>query len=179
MEREDLSRQRRSSYLSGCMLMISPAPSCFPVHEDQMEYTRFHYCEEGSSSNKRGGRRWRNLLRKLVRDGKSINGSKHLSFHYDPVSYSQNFDEGSHHYEDSGRCPPVFRDVRWILFSDPTGLQCTHYTLDSQQQSPLCHIFVSSFSFANFTSPVALLLLQGLSIEALEMFLKECHKADL
>ncbi|KAK2656658.1 hypothetical protein Ddye_009710 [Dipteronia dyeriana] len=114
MEREDLSRQRRSSYLSGCMMMVSPAPSCFPVHEEQMEYSRFHYCEEGSSSNKRGGRRWRNLLRKLVGDAKSFNGSKHLSFHYDAVSYSQNFDEGCHHYEDSGRCPPVFRDVRWV-----------------------------------------------------------------
>ncbi|KAJ4714603.1 DNA polymerase zeta catalytic subunit like [Melia azedarach] len=102
MEREDLSHRRRSSYWSSCMV----SPSCFPVHEE-IEYSRIHYC----GSNKRG-RRWRNFLRRLVRDGKSMYGSKHLSFHYDAVSYSQNFDEGCH-YEESGRCPPVFRDVRW------------------------------------------------------------------
>ncbi|KAL5819938.1 hypothetical protein ACOSQ3_023897 [Xanthoceras sorbifolium] len=108
MEREDLSRrhqQPRSSYLSSCVI----SPSCFSVHEE-IEYSRIHYCDQGS--NKRG-RRWRNLLRKLVRDGKSIHGSKHLSFHYDAVSYSQNFDEGCHR-EDTSRCPPVYRDVRWV-----------------------------------------------------------------
>ncbi|XWS41683.1 hypothetical protein CRYUN_Cryun17cG0103600 [Craigia yunnanensis] len=103
MER-DLSR-RRPSYFSGCYMM---SPSCFPVHEE-MEYSRIHYC---SSSDKRR-RRWRNLLRRLVRDGKSsIYGSKPLSFQYDAVSYSQNFDEGCHH-EESGHCRRVFQDVRW------------------------------------------------------------------
>ncbi|XVE86898.1 hypothetical protein DITRI_Ditri18aG0072600 [Diplodiscus trichospermus] len=103
MER-DQSR-RRSSCFSGCYRM---SPSCFPVHEE-MEYTRIYYC---SSSDKRR-RRWRNLLRRLVRDGKScIYGSKPLSFHYDAVSYSQNFDEGCHH-DESGPLPASFQDVRW------------------------------------------------------------------
>ncbi|OMO56340.1 hypothetical protein CCACVL1_26629 [Corchorus capsularis] len=71
----DLIGRRRSSYFSGCMM----SPSCFPVHEE-MDYSRIHYC---SGSDKRG-RRWRNLLRRLVRDGKSrVYGSKPLSFHYD------------------------------------------------------------------------------------------------
>ncbi|KAK6258745.1 hypothetical protein SCA6_013219 [Theobroma cacao] len=103
MER-DLSR-RRSFYFSGCMM----SPSCFPVHEE-MEYSRIHY---RSSSSDKTRRRWRNLLRRLVRDGKSsIYGSKPLSFHYDAVSYSQNFDDGCHH-DESGHGRRVFQDVRW------------------------------------------------------------------
>ncbi|XVF15325.1 hypothetical protein REPUB_Repub09cG0142000 [Reevesia pubescens] len=105
MGRDLINRRRRSSYFSSCYMMSS---SCFPVHEE-MEYSRIHYC---SSSDKR--RRWRNLLKRSVKDGKSsIYGSKPLSFHYDAVSYSQNFDEGCHH-EESGHCRRrVFQDVRW------------------------------------------------------------------
>ncbi|OMP01673.1 hypothetical protein COLO4_11686 [Corchorus olitorius] len=104
MDRDLISR-RRSSYFSGCMM----SPSCFPVHEE-MDYSRIHYC---SGSDKRG-RRWRNLLRRLVRDGKNrvYGTSKPLSFHYDAVSYSQNFDDGCHH-EESAHCRRVFQDVRW------------------------------------------------------------------
>lgn len=112
MEREDLSHhRRRSSYFSGCM--VSPVSTCLPVLEE-LEYSRIQYSGSGSgngSSNKRASRRWRNFLRRLVRvDGinKSTYGSnKHLSFHYDAVSYSQNFDEGCH-CDESGRCPPGF-----------------------------------------------------------------------
>ncbi|XVF61472.1 hypothetical protein PTKIN_Ptkin08bG0132100 [Pterospermum kingtungense] len=88
------------------------SPSCFPVHEE-MEYARINYCSSSSSDKRR--RRWRNLLRRLVRDGKSsiYGSSKPLSFHYDAVSYSQNFDEGCHH-EESGHYRRVFhQDVRW------------------------------------------------------------------
>ncbi|OAY35690.1 hypothetical protein MANES_12G121900v8 [Manihot esculenta] len=99
---------RRSSCLSGCMM----SPSCFPVHEE-MEYSRIHY---SSSSSSKRGRRWRNLIRRLVRDGKSsLYGSKPLSFNYDAVSYSQNFDEGSHYQESCPSRPKFFRDVRWDL----------------------------------------------------------------
>ncbi|KAK8488006.1 hypothetical protein V6N13_029003 [Hibiscus sabdariffa] len=102
MERDLISRRRRSSYLCGGYMM---SPSCFPVHEE-MEYSRIHYC----SSDEKRRRRWRNLLRRLVRS--SIYGSKAppLSFHYDAVSYSQNFDEGCHR-EESGHRRRVFQEV--------------------------------------------------------------------
>ncbi|XVF59140.1 hypothetical protein PTKIN_Ptkin07bG0251700 [Pterospermum kingtungense] len=106
MERDQLSR-RRSSCFPRCYMM---SPSCFPVHEE-MEYSRIDYCS--SSGSDRIRRRWRNLLKRLVREGKSsIYGSKPLSFQYDAVSYSQNFDEGCHH-EQSGHFRPVSQDVRW------------------------------------------------------------------
>uniref|UniRef100_A0A5B7CB05 Uncharacterized protein n=1 Tax=Davidia involucrata TaxID=16924 RepID=A0A5B7CB05_DAVIN len=92
---------RRSSYFSGCM-----SPSCVPVHE---EYSRIHH---HLPSAKNGGRRWRKLLKRLVRESKSIYGSKPLTFQYDAESYSQNFDEGLHK-EEYGRCPQVFREFRW------------------------------------------------------------------
>lgn len=126
MER-DLSRHHnrpRPSCLSGCMMS---SPSCFPVH-DEMEYSRiesFNYCNNnniaGAAANK-GSRRWRNLLRRLVREGRtSIYGSKPLSFRYDAVSYSQNFDDGNCHCDESRRVrypQVVFRDVRWDLRDD-------------------------------------------------------------
>ncbi|KAE8675649.1 hypothetical protein F3Y22_tig00111650pilonHSYRG00225 [Hibiscus syriacus] len=76
------------------------SPSCFPVHEE-MEYSRIHYCSGGDKRP----RRWRNLLRRLVRSK-----APPLSFHYDAVSYSQNFDEGCHR-EESGHRRRVFRKV--------------------------------------------------------------------
>ncbi|KAJ9177464.1 hypothetical protein P3X46_012680 [Hevea brasiliensis] len=102
---------QRSSCLSRCMM----SPSCFPVHEE-MEYSRINYSSSSSSSNKRGRRRWRYLIRRLVRDGKnSLYGSKPSSFHYDAVSYSQNFDEGCHYEESYPSRPKFLRDVRWDL----------------------------------------------------------------
>ncbi|KAG4169463.1 hypothetical protein ERO13_A12G082800v2 [Gossypium hirsutum] len=100
MERDLISRhQGGSSSFSGCYTM---SPSCFTVHED-LEYSRIHYCSE------KRRKRWRNLLRRLVRDGNknSKYSSKPLSFHYDAVSYSQNFDEGCHR-EESGHCRRLF-----------------------------------------------------------------------
>ncbi|GAV74749.1 hypothetical protein CFOL_v3_18229 [Cephalotus follicularis] len=97
---------RRSAYFPGCMM----SPSCFPVHEE-VEYTRIDY----RNGNSKRSRRWRNLLRRIIllRDGINIyrSSNKPLSFHYDAVSYAQNFDEGCHH-EESGRCPQVLQDVR-------------------------------------------------------------------
>ncbi|KGN48682.1 hypothetical protein Csa_003439 [Cucumis sativus] len=86
---------RRLPYLSGC---VPSSPACFPIHEG-VEYTRIH----GGAGAKRSGWRWRYLLRKWVKDGMNIYGSKSLSFQYDAVSYSQNFDEGSRCYESCHR----------------------------------------------------------------------------
>lgn len=106
MERDLINRRRGSSYFCGCYMM---SPSCFPVHEE-MDYSRIHRCSSGG--DKRTRRRWRNLLRRLVKDGKtSLYGSKPpLSFHYDAVSYSQNFDEGCHRDESAHR-RRVFQEV--------------------------------------------------------------------
>ncbi|KAG8373800.1 hypothetical protein BUALT_Bualt11G0062800 [Buddleja alternifolia] len=90
---------RRSSYLSGCM-----SPSCVPVHE---EYTRVQISHDESLRR----RRLRKLLRKIVNESKSIYGPpKPVSFQYDAVSYSQNFDEGCHRDDE---CQQVFQDFRW------------------------------------------------------------------
>lgn len=52
-----------------------------------------------------------------MKDGKSsIYGAKPLSFHYDAISYSQNFDEGCHYDQGSRHRPKVLQDhVRWDL----------------------------------------------------------------
>ncbi|GMI67227.1 hypothetical protein like AT5G65613 [Hibiscus trionum] len=98
----DVSRRREPSYFSGCYTM---SPSCFPVQEE-IEYSHVHYYSKASSDGDKIRRRWRNLVRRLVKDGKRsiYRSSKPLSFHYDAVSYSQNFDEGYHHQE-SGHFP--------------------------------------------------------------------------
>ncbi|OWM85429.1 hypothetical protein CDL15_Pgr019053 [Punica granatum] len=78
-----------SSYLR-CM-----SPSCFPVNED-FEYSRIPYGKISSNSSRKC-RKWRNLIRRIVRDSKNIyRPPKPVSFHYDAVSYSQNFDDGYH-----------------------------------------------------------------------------------
>ncbi|CAA2958568.1 Hypothetical predicted protein [Olea europaea subsp. europaea] len=75
---------RRLPYFSGCM-----SPSCVTVQE---EYSRIHISR---GNNK--GRRLRKLVRKIVNESKSIyEPSKPVTFQYDAVSYSQNFDEGLH-----------------------------------------------------------------------------------
>ncbi|KAJ7953488.1 DNA polymerase zeta catalytic subunit like [Quillaja saponaria] len=95
MDERDLPyRHRQPSYFAGCLM----SPPCFPMREEA-EYSRIHY--ENPNINKIRSRiRWRNILRRLVRDSKSLYGSTkghlNLSFHYDAVSYSQNFDDGVH-----------------------------------------------------------------------------------
>ncbi|KAL0381465.1 UNVERIFIED_CONTAM: hypothetical protein Sangu_0210800 [Sesamum angustifolium] len=85
---------RRPSYLSGCM-----SPSCVPVHE---EYSRIHI----NSGQGHRSRRLRKLLRKIVKESRSIYGApKPLTFQYDAVSYSQNFDDGCHRDDEYPRCP--------------------------------------------------------------------------
>ncbi|KAL7190793.1 hypothetical protein ACSBR2_022971 [Camellia fascicularis] len=94
---------RRSSYFSGCM-----SPSCVPVHE---EYSRIRLPPIGGDDNHRN-RRWRKIIKKLVKESKNIYGSnKPPTFQYDAISYSQNFDEGSHK-EELNRCPQGIREIR-------------------------------------------------------------------
>ncbi|KAL1537000.1 hypothetical protein AAHA92_29565 [Salvia divinorum] len=79
---------RRPSYLIGCM-----SPSCVPVHE---EYSRIP-----GGRGHRGGKRLRRLIRKILSESKSLYGApKPLTFQYDAVSYSQNFDDGCHRGDD-------------------------------------------------------------------------------
>ncbi|KAI3992859.1 hypothetical protein MKX01_034209 [Papaver californicum] len=110
----DLIQRRTQSTLFGsCLPMTTSSPSCFPVkHEDY--YTRIHRAPKSNNSHhdvvNRIKSRWRNLLRRLVSQRKimsicgaamsSSSNNKRLTFHYDAVSYAQNFDEGCHHRED-------------------------------------------------------------------------------
>ncbi|KAK7309601.1 hypothetical protein RJT34_06463 [Clitoria ternatea] len=89
------------SSISECMM----SPSCLPIH-NEFQYSRIHY-----SHNKRVWR-WRNIIRRFMRESKIMCRSKHVSFQYDPISYSQNFDEGVH-LEEPRRLSQVFQDVRW------------------------------------------------------------------
>ncbi|WCJ32031.1 hypothetical protein M5689_013476 [Euphorbia peplus] len=80
---------RRSLCITGCIMP-------FPVHEEEVEYCRINYRRKRIIN-----RRWRNVIRRLVREGKSSfygysSSLKPLSFRYDAVSYSQNFEEPSH-----------------------------------------------------------------------------------
>ncbi|KAL7605865.1 hypothetical protein Lser_V15G19880 [Lactuca serriola] len=79
---------RRSFYFSACM-----SPSCVPVDE---QYTRIKSTRSDNHHHQR--RKLKKLMNKVVEESKkSIYGSsKPLVFHYDAVSYSQNFDEGNH-----------------------------------------------------------------------------------
>ncbi|KAG7968160.1 hypothetical protein I3843_08G138800 [Carya illinoinensis] len=109
MDRSDLIHRQSSLVNSGCCSMMSP--SCFPVPNDHVEYSRIH-CR----SHRSRGWRWRYLLRRLLRDStKKFYRSKPLSFQYDAVSYSQNFDDGCHRNEQPGRHSMVFQDVRWEI----------------------------------------------------------------
>ncbi|OIV94469.1 hypothetical protein TanjilG_25531 [Lupinus angustifolius] len=109
MEKDLTITVQRSSCISGCMMF---PPSCFQLR-NEFQYSRVQYCNNPIKS--RRGLRWRNILRRLMRESKTLCGSKPIiSFQYDPVSYSQNFDEGCH-LEEPRRLCQVFQDVRWDL----------------------------------------------------------------
>ncbi|KAJ9564444.1 hypothetical protein OSB04_000410 [Centaurea solstitialis] len=103
-------RRSPSSYFSGCI-----SPPCVPVHDQYERIIR------DTHSNGRdhlwSSRRWRKLINKVFRDSKKsiVYGSpKPLTFRYDAVSYSQNFDDGNHRcefYDLHGRqCSQVLRN---------------------------------------------------------------------
>lgn len=88
-----------SSYFSGCI-----SPSCV------QSYNQYTLINDGKHNNgcDRWRRKWRKLINTVIRESKkSIYGSpKPLTFRYDAVSYSQNFDEGTHrceYYDQHGR----------------------------------------------------------------------------
>ncbi|XP_054810680.1 uncharacterized protein LOC129312113 [Prosopis cineraria] len=102
---KNLRAGHRSSYFSGGGCMASP--SCLPVVHDEFEYSRIP--QNCAAKRNRG---WRNLLRKFIRETRPSHGSKPPSFQYDPVSYSQNFDDGSHLDDQPQRLSFVFHDFR-------------------------------------------------------------------
>ncbi|MQL77361.1 hypothetical protein Taro_009763 [Colocasia esculenta] len=78
-----------------CFYGFMASPSWFPLHRDH--HSRFHLLGHEESPGDGGcrSRRWRSLLRRLRKEGKCGYGSKpQLTFHYDIVSYSKNFDDG-------------------------------------------------------------------------------------
>ncbi|CAK8540399.1 unnamed protein product [Lathyrus sativus] len=92
--------------VSNCIM----SPPCFPV-PNEFQYSKIHY-----TPIKRKWR-WRNLLTKFLRNrSKILCRHKHISFQYDPVSYSQNFDEGIRLDEEPRRLSHVCQDVRCDLY---------------------------------------------------------------
>ncbi|KAK4261426.1 hypothetical protein QN277_004425 [Acacia crassicarpa] len=106
---------RSSSYFSGGGCMMSP--SCMPVVNDEFHYSRIPQVNCGAKQRSRG---WRNLFRKFIRESKHFHGSKTPSFQYDPVSYSHNFDDGSH-LDDPRRLSSILQDFRDAALG---GLDC-------------------------------------------------------
>ncbi|GFP91441.1 hypothetical protein PHJA_001288100 [Phtheirospermum japonicum] len=95
---------RRPLYLSSCM-----SPSCVPVHE---EYSRIQISGSGAVDKSHRSRRVRKLLRKIVSESRKVyRPAKPLTFQYDAVSYSQNFDEGCYRDDESAPCRQ--QDFRW------------------------------------------------------------------
>ncbi|KAH7851478.1 hypothetical protein Vadar_012207 [Vaccinium darrowii] len=99
---------RRSSYFSSCM-----SPSCVLVHEEY--YSRIHDDQLPTDGDTGPRRRWQRIIKKIVRESKSIYGSTKppTTFQYDAVSYSQNFDDGCHR-EEFNRCNPQVLRVREV-----------------------------------------------------------------
>ncbi|KAI3768193.1 hypothetical protein L2E82_18668 [Cichorium intybus] len=70
-------------------------------------------CTQINSSSRHRSRKWRKLMKKVVEGSKKTiyGSSKPLIFRYDAVSYSLNFDEGTHgdeYYSYGSRCSQVF-----------------------------------------------------------------------
>ncbi|XP_016200577.1 uncharacterized protein LOC107641607 [Arachis ipaensis] len=118
-----------SSSSSSYMMMSSPS-CCFPI-QNEFQYSRIHHfsntcsccccCSSSSTMKRRRGWRWRSILRRLMRESKTTlmcRSNKPVSFQYDPVSYSHNFDEGSfhlhHHHQEPSQL--VFQDHSGAVF---------------------------------------------------------------
>lgn len=110
MERRDLAltNHRKPSYLTG-RCFGSPL-SCLSLIHTETEYTRISNHKKKTRSSPR---LIRNLIRRLllVRSCGSVNTKPKtlMKFHYDAVSYSQNFDDGLYLRDDDRK---VFRDLR-------------------------------------------------------------------
>ncbi|GAA0165931.1 hypothetical protein LIER_21206 [Lithospermum erythrorhizon] len=87
-----------ASYFSGCISCMSPA-SCFIPEK----YSRL----DNNVNNKTSQKKLKNIIDKIASESKNVYGSpKPLRFHYDAVSYSQNFDDGCHK-EECLTCRPM------------------------------------------------------------------------
>ncbi|ANM69052.1 unnamed protein product [Arabidopsis thaliana] len=102
-----LADNRRQSYSTGRCL--SSPLSCL-IHTEETEYARI----SNHNNKTRPSPKLRDLMRRLllVRScGLENNKSKTLvTFHYDAVSYSQNFDDGFY-LRDADDDPKLFRDL--------------------------------------------------------------------
>ncbi|RCV16936.1 hypothetical protein SEVIR_3G182500v4 [Setaria viridis] len=102
MDSEPSTATAQSSYFSGCM--ASPAWLPQGVRRSPARFQLLARGGGGDDAAGRGGRRaWRGLLRRLVRESKSICSNAcrapaaAATFKYDADSYAKNFDSGRWH----------------------------------------------------------------------------------
>ena len=95
MDSEPSTPTTQSSYFSGCMA----SPAWLPPGVRRSP-ARFQLLARGDDAGRGSGRRaWRGLLRRLVRESKSICSNAcrapvAATFKYDADSYAKNFDDG-------------------------------------------------------------------------------------
>eukprot|EP01018_Ginkgo_biloba_P039962 Gb_19814 [translate_table: standard] len=121
-----LGKHRRKNSMGGVEESLVAGVPCFPAQmSEAMSIVHFVAVEQGhgapswlqrrwktvrrafecgetvveqTGTSDRGKPKWRNLVRKLKRNGRiTRHRSKPVSFHYDAFSYALNFDEGCGH----------------------------------------------------------------------------------
>ncbi|KAJ0985954.1 hypothetical protein J5N97_004310 [Dioscorea zingiberensis] len=92
MGKEPLPQRQSSNYLYGCM----GSPTWFPANRQQHQHSKFHLLRHAAGASINGGRSrsWREALKRFIKEGRNFYSSKPITFGYDAVSYSKNFDDG-------------------------------------------------------------------------------------